>query len=66
MDGSPGYSISFCQLTQALPVLAITKDGVAIELKRLRPMCRPSRWARRMPARTRSTIRLRSSSATAR
>ena len=48
------------------PAITIAQDGGAIDSRAaVRPMCRPSSWARRMPARTRSMIRLRSSSAMA-
>ena len=65
MDGGSGDAVIPCDLAQAVSMLTVSTDGCAIEFEGWRPMCRPSSRARRMPARTRSTIRLRSSSAMA-
>ena len=52
-------------LAEGLPATAVPAMASRSRSSAGRPMCRPSRRARRMPARTRSTIRLRSSSAIA-
>src|ERR1035437_4770970 len=59
MDGRSAHQMDLRQLAQALPLLAVAEDGGPIEGQGLSPMCRPSSLARRMPARTRSTIKLR-------
>jgi|ERR1019366_969113 hypothetical protein len=65
VDGRSAHQMGLRQLAQAVALLAVAEDGGPIEDQGLSPMCRPSSLARRMPARTRSTIKLRSSSAMA-
>ena len=52
-------------LAQALAMLPVSLDSLSVQFQRMASDGRPSSLARRMPARTRSTIRLRSSSAMA-
>jgi hypothetical protein len=49
--GGTGGGVGSRQLPEALPALAILDDTVTIEIERPGPMWRPSRRARRMPAR---------------
>src|ERR1035441_6925042 len=65
VDGCTADQVVLRQLAQAVALLAVAEDGGPIEDQGLPPMCRPSSLARRMPARTRSMIKLRSSSAMA-
>jgi hypothetical protein len=63
VDSGAGDAVASGQLTEALAALAVQQDGGRIELQGTPADVPASSRARRMPARTRSMMRLRSSSA---
>jgi len=65
VDGHSANQIALRQLAQAVLSLTVAQDGGAIENQGFPSDMPAFELGRRMPARTRSTIRLRSSSATA-
>jgi hypothetical protein len=64
-DGGRGDAVSCGDLAKALTLAAVAPDSCLVKFQRIRADVTAPRRARRMPARTRSMIKLRPSSATA-
>ena len=65
LDCGRRNAVASCDLSDALAAQTILLDGGTVQVSGVRPIRWPSSLARRMPARTRSMMRLRSNSAMA-